>query len=341
MVYYVDKRHFGVNLQTDKKQIENKLKSKKEYVINQYEQHLKMKFPNNETPKWIKELVLNNEYEQNMSIMMLAETFNRYMEECNYDEEALDEDEFDFEEEEVVVVDKFVYADIPEITFSKAQEIRKKKIENSITKLEEAQLEKFYFQYMLFGENRMKDQIMLWDIYLDYGKGKFRNLTYEKGYNDGTIRICDIVSEVYPEISNILSLRVDWIGRICKEIGIKHSQDFSMVSKETIEGCTDWFKTNSKEIPNVFEIRDRSKTNKFDTRSTTELINKVFSKWGYSTIKAGNKSGKRVNGKMVYNTPYNIQNDNKDINVYEFIKPKVVQKTEKKVSTVSEGDLPM
>ena len=93
----------------------------------------------------------------------------------------------------------------------------------------------------------------------------------------------------------------------------------------------------------TFEIRDQSKTNKFDNKTTTYLINKVFSKWGYSTIKAGNKSGKRINGKMVYNTPYNIQNENEiyNINVYEFIKPKVVQKTEKKVSTVREGDLPM
>lgn len=348
MIYFVDKRHFGVNLPTDKKEILNKLKSKKKYVIHQYEHHLKMRFPTKDTPEWITELVLNNEYEQNTSIMMLDDVFNRYLTECSYEEEIdYDEEEFDFEEDEPVKLDdSFDYVDIPSITFDLAQELRKKKIENSITKLEEAQLEKFYFQYMLFGENRMKDQIELWEIYCDYGKGKFKNLSYEKGFNDGSVRICDIINDVYPEISNILSLRVEMIDKICKKIGIKHSQDFSQVSKEKIDECVDWFKTNSKKIHTVFDIRNQSKSNKFDSRTTTEIINKVFSKWGFSSIKAGTRSKKRVDGKIVYTTPYNIKNENDDekknrnIDVYKHIKPKVVKQSSQ-VTLGKNGELPM
>ena len=347
MVYCLDRRHFGTNLPTDKKEIENKLKSKKEYVINQYEHHLNMCFPNKETPSWIKELVLNNEYEQNMSIMMLPEVFGRYLEECSYEEEPLDEEEFDFDEfdEEVKIDDKFEYEDIPEVTFSQAKELRKKKIDSSLTKLEEGQLEKFYFQCNIVVDKKINQEKELWDIYCNYGKGKFRNLSYEKGYNDGSIRICDIVSEVYPEISNILSLRIEWIDKICKTLGLTHSQNFSTVPKEKVDGCVDWFKVNSNQIHTVFDIRDQKKTDKFDTKTTTFLINKVFSKWGYSSIKAGAKSGKRVDGKMVYSTPYDIKNENttkeNDINVYEHIKPKKIQKTEKRVGFCEEEDLPM
>ena len=130
-------------------------------------------------------------------------------------------------------------------------------------------------------------------------------------------------------------------------IGIKHSQDFSLVSKEKIDDSVDWFKEKSKEIHTVFDIRNQSKSNKFDSKATIYLINKVFSKWGFSTVKAGNKCGKRVNGKMVYSTPYNIKNENVDerfnrnIDVYEHIKPKVVKKIEKKVRLLKEGELPM
>jgi hypothetical protein len=228
------------------------------------------------------------------------------------------------------------YNEIPELTFSQMKELRKKKIESVLTKMEEAQLEKDYFQHMLVEKNCIKHEMELWDVYRDYGKGKFRNLSYEKGYKDGSVRICDIVSDIYPEISSRLALRVDLINDICNTLGLRHSQDFTEVSKDKIEECVDWFKNNSKRIHSVFEIRDNSKSTKFDTRNTTELINKVFGKWGYSKVKQGKKN-KKVGGKSVIIAPYKVLNNNTDkekntdIDVYEFVKSRNIKQTERKL----------
>ena len=176
-----------------------------------------MSFPTKETPEWIRELVINNEYEQNMSIMVLPDLFDRYLKECSYDEEEPDDESIDLEELDIdVKIDTDVkYEDIPEITFTQAKKLRNKKIETSLTKIEERQLEKYFFQCNIIVDHKVNQEQELWDIYCDYGKGTFRNLSYEKGYNDGSIRICDIINDVYPEISNILSLRVELIDRIC------------------------------------------------------------------------------------------------------------------------------
>lgn len=347
MVYCLDDRHFGLNLSTDEDEIEANLKTKREYIVNQYEQHLKMNFPNKETPEWIRRLVLSNTLEQNMSIMLLEQMFKRYLIDCSYEHEEFDEDELeeemDMEEEEIEV--DFEYKDIPELTFSEMKELRTKKIESSLTKMEEAQMEKYYFQHMLVEKNCIRLEMELWDVYKDYGKGKFKNLSYEKGYKDGSVRICDIVSDVYPEISSRLALRVELVDQMCGVLGLRYSQDWTQVSKDKVDGCVDWFKNNSKRIHNVFEIRDRNNSGKFTTRTTTDLINKVFSKWGYSKVKAGKKSKKRLMGKVVYTTPYNVVNTNKDaekgtdIDVYEHIKPKKIKKTDRKV-TIGTGNLP-
>ena len=51
MIYCIDRRHFGVNLSTYKKKIEQDLKMKYQYIVNQYEQHLQMNFPQQKTPE--------------------------------------------------------------------------------------------------------------------------------------------------------------------------------------------------------------------------------------------------------------------------------------------------
>ena len=283
--------------------------------------------------------------------MLLEKMFQRYLTECSYkhiklDEEELEE-ELDMDEEECIVDEDIEYHDIKELTMSQVRELRNKKIHKPLTKMEEAELEKYYFQINVIvnRNNWDKNELDLWNIYKNYGKGKFRNLAYEKGLKDGTVRICDIVSEVYPEIGSKLALQIELIDEMCGVLGLKHSQDFTQVSKERIDNCVDWFKNNSEKIHNVFEIRDRKKIAKFDSRTTAEIINKVFSKWGYSKIKAGTKSKKRVNGEVVYTTPYNIKNTNideeknQDVDVYLFIRPKKIKNSERKV-TLHTGVMP-
>ena len=312
LVYYLDNRNFGVNLPVHIKEIRNDLLTKASFITSQYEAQHQLAF-DMKTPEWIIELVIKNTFEQNMSIINLTQVFERYLKECHYQEEFVVEEALpeDFEDHDgtIIVEDGFEYEDIPLINIEEARALSRKKLDLTATKLEDVTLEKFNFQVMLWKINKrnLNIQIQLWHIYLEYGKGKFRNLAYEKGYNEGTLRLCDIMDDVYPEISRAFSLRVDMIKQICSTIGIRHTNDLDEVSKETINNSVEWFKENSGKIHNVFNLRNNKKTDTFDSRTTTELINKVFNKWSYTSIRAGDRSGHRINGNIVYTTPYKIK----------------------------------
>ena len=351
LVYCIDKRHYGVNHTTDKRVIESDLKNKKDYIVDQYETYHKMKFDQT-TPKWIINLCLTNIFEQNMSEMLLEPLFKRYLTECSYEHEELLYDEACLlQEQDVLSIDinfndEFEYNDIKDLTYPDANVLKKKKIESVLSKEEEIQLEKYYFQHALVNMDIWDSKVEhnLWDIYKSYGKNKFRNMSFEKGLLAGTVRINDIISPGYPELSSSLVLKLEMIDQIRNKIGLKHSQDFVEVSKETIADSVQWFDENRKKIHNIFQIRD-GKKEEFNSRSVTDLINKVFSQWGYSKIKLG-KERKKINGKMVNIAPYSIINENYDkdtrefTDVYKYIKPKKVKQTEIKVE-VHQGYNPL
>ena len=164
-------------------------------------------------------------------------------------------------------------------------------------------------------------------IYIEFGPDKFRNLACEKSVNECSIKICDIFSD-----------QIKMIKEICTTIGIRHTNDLVLVSKEKLDSCVEWFKDNSVKIHTIFDIRNQSKPDTlFDSKAATYLINKVFNKWSYTSIKAGTRSKQRVDGKVVYTTPYHIKSKTVDakknwnVNVYDNLKPKKVRQTNKKV----------
>ena len=343
LVYYLDSRNFGGNLPVHMKEIRENVLLKKSYLSIQYESQHQLTF-DLQTPEWITELVIKNEFEQNMSIINLNQLFERYLKECHYEEQyvsdELVQEDFKDNDDTIIIDDSFEYEEIPSISTDDAILLMKKRVELTTTKLEEATLEKYYFQIMLVVINKRKliIQKQLWHIYLEYGKGKFRNLAYEKGYNEGTLRLCDIMNDVYPEVSRAFSLRVEMIKEICTTIGIRHTNDLDTVSKEKLDSCVEWFKDNSVKIHTVFNIRNQSKPDAlFDSRAATNLINKVFNKWSYTSIKAGTRSKHSIDGNVVYTTPYHIKSKTVDakknwnVNVYDNLKPKKVRQTNKKV----------
>jgi len=351
MVYYVDHRHYGLNLPTNREEIKSDFGSKKHYIIDQYQKHTEMKYTKYATPKWISDLVLYNTFEQNMSIMSIEPLFQRYLLECNYEHTLDDEDIDDSLMDELADTDgndiDIPYQDIKEITRSVVTQYRKEKMNSSLSKMQEAELEKFFFQHMLTDKNIWKRDVELdlWDVYKDFGKRKFRNIGWEKGHIEGTVRICDIVSEVYPEICSKLSLRIEIVSEICDRLNMKNTHDYETnISKTQLEDSVEWFSQNSKRIHTAFDIRNRGKCMmKMDIRKVTDLINKVFTKWGYSKIKKGTRKLVRVDGKRVDVTPYNILNEVKGdtVNVYTHIKPRKIKSRHNKVSLVREGDMPM
>jgi len=347
MYFCLDTRHNGLNLPTNRLEIIETINNKVKFHKIHYEKFLKMEFTNN-TPKWVKDLLINNIFESNMSIMNLKELFYKYLQLCNYEleEETEELDDLDIQDEDSnLVFEDYQYEDIPEITFSQRQALLIKKKNLPSSDLEEFTLNKNFFQATLIvsGRSRLKieDQISIWNVYCNYGKKKFRNLQYEKGLNSGTLRICDIISSSFPEIAENLSRKLEDIIDITQKLGLKNSQDFKIIERKVIVDNLGWLEQNSKRFHTNFGLRNQSKNKKqFTLKNGSELLGKIFNSWGYSKIKKKGQKRSMINGKRVDISDYCCENT-EDIQVYEYLEPKNKRQTEKKVRLLKEGEYPL
>ena len=345
MYFCLDTRHNGLNLPTSISEIKTTIENKVLFHKKHYEKFLKMEFTE-ETPKWVKDLLINNIFESNMSIMNLQSLFYKYLDLCNYelaDEEEHDFDDLDFEDEINLIFEEYQYQDIPEITFTERQELLKKKKSEPLTELEEFKLNKSFFQATLITQGRSRiskeDQISLWNVYCNFGKKKFRNLAYEKGLKTGTMRICDIISASFPEVADNLSRKLEDIIEITDKLGLDNSQDFKEIDRGTVFEILPWLEEHSTRFHVNFGLRNRM-TGKFTLKNGSELLNKIFSSWGYSKIKRGKRTLQRVDGKRVDVSNYNCQNT-EEVDVYTHLEPKSKKKTDRKVRLLKEGEDPL
>ena len=340
MYFTLDTRHNGLNLPTDVEEITNTINDKVLFHKIHYEKFLKMELTEG-TPKWVKHLLINNIYESNMSIMNLEQLFYKYLELCNYDikdeeEEELDDLDIKDEESNLVFLD-YQYEDIPEITFTQRQELLTKKKLEPLEDIEEFTLNKSFFQATLIVEGRsnikLDEQISLWNVYMNYGKSKFRNLSYEKGVAMGTLRICDIISSSFPELADNLSRKLEDIIEITQQFNLKNSQDFKTIDRGTIVDNLSWLETHSKRFHTNFGLRQQKRKGEFTLKNGSELLSKIFSSWGFSKIKKGKQVRGRVNGKRVDMTDYKCENT-EDVEVYKYLEAKAKKQYEKKVRNI-------
>ena len=346
MHFCLDTRHYGMNLTTNPQEINTELNNKVHFHKLQYEKFLKMEL-NHNTPKWIKELLTDNIFESNMSIMSIEPLFLRYLEMCNYeiiyeDENMLDKLDFDLEDSNLIFED-YQYQDIPEITRSELIILKEKKIKDPLSDRDQFILDKAYFQITLSLYERNKrsmkieDEITLWNIYSNYGKSKFRNLAYEKGLKCETLRITDIISESFPELADNLSKKLEDIGNITEKFDLKNSQDFGNIKRDVISKNLKWLEQNSARFHTNFNLRNRT-TGDFTMKNGSELLNKIFNSWGYSKITRGKRKRKKgVDGKKFDITDY-VCSNTQDIEVYKHLEPKCISARDRKVKNYKEGD---
>ena len=344
LYYCLDTRHNGMNLPTSIDEITKTISDKVSFYKSHYEKFLKMEFTEH-TPKWVKNLLITNIHESNMSIMNLEQLFYKYLELCNYDISEEDDEELDDldidDEKSNIVFEDYQYEDIPEITFSQRQGLLNKKKTEPLSDIEEFTLNKNFFQATLIVEGRSNinkdDQISLWNVYCNYGKSKFRNLSYEKGLNQGTLRICDIISDSFPELADNLSRKLEDIIDITRKFKLENSQDFKSIEKDTIINNLDWLKENSDRFHSNFGLRNqRKKGSEFTLRQGTDLLSMIFSSWGYSKIKKGKKIRKKVNGRIIDITDYCCENT-EEVDVYRYLEGKSRRRYEKKVRIGKKG----
>jgi len=314
LTYYIDKRLFGLNLITMKSKIRKELAYSNKLKNDQATHLLQSGYE--ETPAWVTNLIVNNRYEQNMSCMNIEPMFEYYLEQCQYSQEIdvihADADEVTTPEEV-----KIEYDDIPEIDYSEVKALKSRKINgDNLTEIEVASITKFWFLYTLIPN--CKTQAMAWMYYNDYGFTKFSNIGYEKGIHDGSVRIRDLIEDnKFSGVVNSITLQLKWIGEICEQLGLKNSYELRVpVTKEKLEQVAPWFVENSYDLHTVFGMRDFSKKPKKEptlVRKTTDLINKILLKWGYSKMEKDNNktfSKRDENGKRDDLTGYSIVSQN-------------------------------
>ena len=348
MYFCLDTRHNGINVPTNMAEITETISNKVKFHKSHYEKFLKMEF-NNQTPKWVKDLLINNIFESNMSIMSLKELFYKYLQLCNYDIEDEDEqelDDLDIDDEDCnLVFEDYQYQDIPSINRDELRVLITKKKKEPLSDLEEFTLNKHFFQNTLTYQQKglnmipIEDEISLWNVYCNYGKKKFRNLQYEKGVNSGTLRICDIISSSFPEIADNLSRKLEDIIEITQKLGMKNSQDFKIIERKNLVDNLGWLDQNSARFHTNFGLRNRAK-GEFTLKNGSELLGKIFNSWGYSKIKRGKRKTTKINGKNIDMSNYCCENT-EDVEVYEYLDPKSKRKTDRKVRLLKEGEDPL
>lgn len=142
----------------------------------------------------------------------------------------------------------------------------------------------------------------------------------KKGIVENTLTVKDLVESecTFSALNSGYSLKVELLEEIKKWLGIVNSQFGSKITREKVSSVLKIFQKNKEKIHTVFELNvDRSK--KFDVQTCIRLINKVFTKWGFSQVKKDGRKQKKVDGKLTDIASFNLT-DITDMNVFKYIK---------------------
>ena len=324
MVYCLDEGHYGQNLTTNMKQIEDDIENKNDLVlklcIDTFSKTNSLMFPS-VTPDFIKTLLYHNKLEENMSVMNLRDLFERYLELCNYKKDEMDLDSIIEVEFDEFISDKIQYHDIPSISSDQAKALIRKKLTNPLLEMEALQVEKWIFQCLVFREKQEVEE-GLWKIYSNFGKGKFRNISIEKGIINGTCTIQDIIEkDSYTHLNSGMCLRLQLIREITSWVGMNNTSEYGYkLTKEKLDSIISKFEENRKKIHIAFDMRDGTK-GELDRNSTLALINKILDRWSYSAVKSEG-TRKRVGNKLITVGDYILEGKKNDgIDIEKHIKP--------------------
>jgi hypothetical protein len=339
MVYCLDEKKYGISADTptNPKEIERRLITKNDNLVMFYwtgNNGTNFKYDDEQkTPEFVKFLCVFNTMERNIGIMNMRQLFDKYLELCNYVKD--DDTDIDITE---IIFDEFIeptiaYDDIPSISPSQCKILCMKKKKQPLLELEALQVEKYQFQlYLLNTQDETGVEEGLWTIYTNFGKGKFRNISQEKGIDSGSLTIQDLIDREtngnYTHLNTGQSMKMDVIKQIRNWCGMKNSQETGYsINKEKLDNIVEKFETNRKKIHLAFDMRDRV-NGELNIESTLQLINKILDRWGFTKIKK-HRIRKMMKGVKTEKAEYIIE-DKKDINVSEYIKPATNNKEEEK-----------
>ena len=212
------------------------------------------------SPLWLTNLQVRNKLEHNISVMQLHSLFQRYLRECNYVEDL---DTTDVIQQLALQTFKPVpygYADIPQLYPDDVSMLLQKRNDGCITQMEEAQLEKYCFQNLILDVNP-KVKSVLWDLYIHQGRWKFRNLSFERALDEGTITVQAIKRTdryAYRTLNDAFSLQCQIIQDIKGVLGIHHSHDFnSLIPSDKLRLLSRYLQQHEQRTRTAFGLRSR------------------------------------------------------------------------------------
>lgn len=266
-------------------------------------------------PTYFKNLFYDNQYEQNLSSMNLQEMFFAYADECNYTsqpidtKEPLDALEIEFEQS---TGDETTFDKIKLLNEIEARQlINKQRNNQQLADMEKLELDKKLF-VSCFSNNGVvwcnREHVdFFWNLWRNFGRTKIRMLRKEKKIVLGVHTVNDMYSKMVSDVAiagvqKNRALKIEFIVKICKELGLNHSHD----TKTVIPNCVvkkihESIVNEEAEIRKVFELRDRKKDKEAETSftATVTLLNSIFESYGYTSFKRVERKQKRENGVRV------------------------------------------
>jgi hypothetical protein len=242
--------------------------------------------------------------------MHLVPLFEKYLDLCNYEIETLSQGELadlDMPDEPLgPKAENVPYGDIPTLSQDDFDELTRSKKTGPLSDLEILSMYKHRFM-LTFNEGNCADDVVsdMWKLYIDSGAGRFRNLSYEKGLIDGSVRVEDIIDFKMSVLASKMSQRLEIIRELTGVLGLGHSQevkdfDVDMFAEEGPVSA--WIAGNRERVCSVFEVRCAWKT--LGNEGCVKLVNSVLGKWGFSSIKSLKTIRRIVNGKRTQTRTY-------------------------------------
>lgn len=147
----------------------------------------------------------------------------------------------------------------------------------------------------------------------------------------GTITLNRIIQRdenKYSVLSNGFSLQCQFIQQINGILLLRNSQQSNLpITIDSLHNLFNYFHLNQTRMLTIFGLRCRATGGVSPVRYTINLINQIFSRWGFTKLSAIARKRQRNGETRVEVSIYTLSNE-VGVNVYEHIKPITTRRNE-------------
>lgn len=312
----------------NKQQISIELEQKEKLILGVSEFYTK-------ASDTIKQLIVDNTHEYNLSSSKMSAMFYKFLMECNYDyqkkEEKIEEEE-DWEIEE----DKAIpFVDIPIITNEEYKELNNKRRNgDALTELDKCKADKYVF-IKTFTNDNLEDWVnngfdeVFWQTWVNYKRVKIRNIKTEKKVRENRTSITELHAREAEQcdlavMHNTKIIQAGKVIELCGELGLDISSQHlgcEVNHERMFKVLYDIRKDNGKRYRELFNIRDQRKDKTvMSTVNCISLLNTIFKNYGFTKLKPVRKQRMKVENinkqVSIYALVDNVQDICKDVKVH-------------------------